>query len=71
MSTVQLAKAFLLAESVELGADYRGSALVGGPGELGVEPQYRRYRRVIVSGFQGQRPAGSGENANALRAPGH
>ena len=34
MSTVQLAKAFLLAESVELGADYRGSALVGGPGEL-------------------------------------
>ena len=30
MSTVQFAKAFLLAESVELGADYRGSALVGG-----------------------------------------
>jgi hypothetical protein len=32
--TVQLAKAFLLAEPVELEGDDRGSALVGGPGEL-------------------------------------
>jgi hypothetical protein len=32
--TVQLAKAFLLAESVELGRNDRGSALVGGPSEL-------------------------------------
>jgi len=36
MQTVQLAKVFLLAESVELGGNDRGGALVGGPGELGV-----------------------------------
>jgi hypothetical protein len=34
MLTVQLAQALLLAESVELRGDYRGGALVGGPGEL-------------------------------------
>ena len=34
MLTVQFAQAFLLAESVELGGDHRGSALVDGPGEL-------------------------------------
>ena len=103
MLTVQFAQAFLRAVRVELGGDHRGSALVGGPGELGVEPQgggalrvpeapghrvevgtrgeelggggssatwscptgaYRRYRWAW-SGFQGPRPAGSGENANA------
>jgi hypothetical protein len=39
MLVVQFAKAFLLAQSVELGGDDRGGALVGGPGELGVELQ--------------------------------
>ena len=39
MLTVQLAQALLLAEAVELGGDDGGGALVGGPGELGVEPQ--------------------------------
>jgi hypothetical protein len=67
MLTVQLAHALLLAESVELRGDYRGGALVGGPGELVMPTRrtYRRYRCVIVSGFHGSRPAGSGENANA------
>jgi len=95
MLVVQFAKAFLLAESVELGGEDAGGALVGGPGELGVELQgggapacprrpatvfrpvpaarswvaaYRRYRSVIVSGFHGVRPAGSGENAKASSA---
>jgi hypothetical protein len=31
---------------------------------------YRRYRWVIVSGFHGVRPTGSGENANALARSG-
>ena len=36
---VQVAEPFSFAEPVELGRDDRSGVLVGGPGELGVEPQ--------------------------------
>ena len=36
---VQLAEPFPFAELVELGRDDRDGPLVGGPGELGIEPQ--------------------------------
>jgi hypothetical protein len=36
---VQVAELFSFSEAVELGRDDRSGALVGGPGELGVEPQ--------------------------------
>ena len=39
MLVVQFAESFLLAEAIELGGDDGGRTLVGGPGELGVEPQ--------------------------------
>ena len=39
MLAVQVAEPFFLAEAVELGRDDRGGVPVGGPGELGVEPQ--------------------------------
>ena len=65
MLVVQFAKAFLLAESVELGGEDAGGALVGGPGELGVELQGGGAPRVpeapgdgVQAGARGQELGG-------------
>ena len=61
MLTVEFAHPLLSAESVELGRDYGGGPLIGGPGELGVELQRRGTLRVAETPGDGVQVGARGQ----------
>src|SRR5690349_19824153 len=61
MPEIELAKSFFSAETVELGRDDSGGALVGGPGELGVELQGRGALRVAEAPGDGVQVGACGQ----------